>query len=83
MVSLYSAPDAGLLRESLGTVWSCQYQGDTGMRVVDVKSLQSVVAIVPFPGHSILNGPAFFVEKMGLEVGCLGGIAENIGEPEE
>ncbi|KAA1478538.1 hypothetical protein DENSPDRAFT_861874 [Dentipellis sp. KUC8613] len=46
MVSFYGPPDAALLAASLQTVWSCQYQGDAGMAVVDIKSICSVVAMV-------------------------------------
>ena len=76
LVSLYSRPDATLLQSSSNTLWSCQYQGVEGFRVVEVKSIMSVVAIVPLP-HGDL-GSCFVAEKLGLEVADLGGVFEEV-----
>lgn len=56
----------------------CHHQGDAGLRVVNVKSIASVVAMVPL-------GPAdenqFFVaEKLGLDVAHMGGLDEDLTE---
>ena len=77
MVSLYSSPHTGLLKHSYYTVWSCTHLGD--MTVVDVKSIVSVVAMVPhqpFPEDTIKR--VFVVEKPGLDVAWLGGNAEEV-----
>jgi hypothetical protein len=77
MVSLYSPPHTGLLKQSYYTVWSCTHSGD--MMVVDVKSIVSVVAMVPhqpFPEDTIMR--VFDVEKPGLDVAWLGGNAEEV-----
>jgi hypothetical protein len=47
-----------------------------GFRVVEVKSIMSVVAIVPLP-HGDL-GSCFVAEKLGLEVADLGGVFEEV-----
>jgi hypothetical protein len=74
LVSDYSPPDLDLLRHSYETLWTCRYQGADNLRVVDVKNIQSVVAIVPFP----FQHEKFFVgEKLGLEVTALGGVEEE------
>lgn len=82
MISWFTPPDPNLLRDSFGTVWSCQQQGQAALEVVSCKDVQAVVAVVPMPGTTVFDdgrppvGPSFVVEKMGLDVGCLGGIAE-------
>lgn len=86
MVSIYSPPDIALHTVSWGAVWSCHYQGQTQLQVVDVRTIQSVVAVVPFPDTiipadgGIPIGPFFVVEKMGLDVGTLGGFSEGLAE---
>lgn len=86
MISWYSPPDETLLRESWGTVWACHYQGLAATSVVRCKQIESVVAVIPMPDTKVFGdgrppeGPLFVVEKMGLDVGCLGGIAELLTE---
>ncbi|KAI0058691.1 hypothetical protein BV25DRAFT_1188194 [Artomyces pyxidatus] len=82
LVSLFSPPDPNMLEKSLGAVWSCRYQGAAGLRVVPIKCITSVVAVVPFPlgAHTqvraIAERPHFIVEKMGLDVAYMGGHEE-------
>jgi hypothetical protein len=77
MLSLYSPPHTGLLKQSYYTVWSCTHSGNR--MVVDVKSIVSVVAMVPhqpFPEDPIKH--VFVVEKPGLDVAWLGGYIEEV-----
>jgi hypothetical protein len=76
MVSLYSEPDPTLYRKSYGALRVCHHQGDAGLMVVDVKSITSVVAMVPL-------GPTdenryFVAEKLGLNVAHMGGLNEDL-----
>jgi hypothetical protein len=51
--------------------------------VVDIKSIMSVIAMVPhlpFPGDS--SDRYFAVEKPGLDVAWLGGVVEVVAEEE-
>ena len=73
LVSLFTAPDATLLARSHGTLWSSRYQGEAELRVIPVKSVISVVAMVPHKGDRF-----FLAEKPGLEVAWLGGVAEEL-----
>ena len=74
LVSNYSPPDLALFRQSHETLWTCHYQGAADLRVINVKTIHSVVAMVPFP----FNQEKFFVgEKIGLDVATLGGIEEE------
>jgi hypothetical protein len=82
MAAVYSAPDEHLLQASYNTVWSCTHEGDAGIKVVNVKHISSVVAIIPHPKY---HGPRyenrfFVVEKPGLEVAFMGGIVEDLAE---
>ena len=63
------------------TVLSCIHQGDQGLVVINVKSILAGVAMVL---HSNGNSePAvryFVVERMGLDIACMDGIHESIGD---
>ncbi|KAG2362743.1 hypothetical protein BDR07DRAFT_1191202, partial [Suillus spraguei] len=47
LVSLYSMPDYDLLRESYNTLYSCTHQGNEALVVVEVFTIQAVIAMVP------------------------------------
>ena len=70
LVSVYSPPISELLISSHGTLWASRYQGSNMFRVIDVKSILSVVAMVPLDA---VEGHFFVVEKLGLDVAFLGG----------
>jgi hypothetical protein len=83
MVSIYSPPHVGLLALSYHTLWSCTYQGDASLRVIDVKSISVVVAMVPHQPFTEDPVPChFIVEKPGLDVASLGGSTENVPDKE-
>ena len=72
LVSLFSERDEDLFQASHCTVWSCQYQGCDRLLVVDVKSIISVVAMVPY--HQEQHVLQYvLVEKLGLDVAYLSG----------
>ena len=48
MTRPYTIPDPKLLKESHGTLCVCQPRENV-FHVVDVKTIQSVVAMIPFP----------------------------------
>jgi hypothetical protein len=79
LVSLYSRPDPALLRVSVNTLWSCEYQGDSSLKFIDVKCIQSVVAMIPH--KPVIEGREareryFLVEKPGLDVAMMAGTEE-------
>ena len=49
MVHPYSEPEEDLFRESHGTLYVCKKLGEDGLMVIDVKTIQGVVAMIPFP----------------------------------
>jgi hypothetical protein len=76
-VSCYSPPHPGLLEASQGTLWSSTRLGS--VKVVDVKHISAVVAMVP---HRPFSGEEeeerfFLVEKPGLDSSYIGGIHEQ------
>jgi hypothetical protein len=84
IVSIYSPPHVGLLALSNHTLWSCTYQGDASLRVIDVRSISVVIAMVPhqpFTEDPVLC--LFVVEKPGLAVASLGGSTKSISDEEE
>ena len=77
-MSIYSSPNEALLKDSQNTVWSCEYQGDEALKVIDIRAITAVVAMVPFPGPGVLQGKVFVVEKPSLDVAHLGGNDEYV-----
>lgn len=87
LVSCFGRPNMELLEASYKTLYVCKYQGDDGLEVVDAKTIQSVVAMVPFhelgSPHSgegqLLQGYKYFlVEKFGLEMAYMGGSEDDL-----
>lgn len=79
LVSMYSPPHQALLKASYATLWSCTYQGDAALKIIDVHSITGVVAMVPhnpFPEDSV--GRFFVVEKPGLDIAHMGGNDEEV-----
>jgi hypothetical protein len=76
MVSLYSEPDPTLYRKSYGALRVCHHQGDAGLRVVNVKSITSIVAMVPFSAAD--ENQYFVAEKLGLDGAHMGGLDEDL-----
>lgn len=69
LVSPYSPPVEHLLQVSNGTLVVCRYQSEAALWAIDIRSIVSVVAMVPFP--FLLNGLDsyyYMVEKIGLDV---------------
>jgi len=62
-------------------MWSCEYQGDAALKFIDVKTIQSVVAMVPHTPAIEGQDPGerfFLVEKPGFDVAIIAGIQENL-----
>ncbi|KAJ7462837.1 hypothetical protein FB451DRAFT_961802, partial [Mycena latifolia] len=47
LVSVYSPPDADLLRESFDTVAQCEYFGEENLHVINITQIQAGVGMVP------------------------------------
>jgi hypothetical protein len=80
LVSLYSKPDIELLRVSHDTLWSCEYHGDLALKFIDVRSIQSVVAMIPHSpaiGGQEARDRFFMVEKPGFDVALFAGTEEE------
>lgn len=88
MISLYSEPDPVLACQSFNTVLSCSYFGQDALTVARIKDIHAVIAMVPHRKAEEgtvagdLYGKFFVVEKMGLDVMTMAGIAEVDGESE-
>lgn len=69
LVLFYSPPEEYFLQLSHGTLVVCRYQTENVLQVIDIRSILSVVAMIPFPftvnGHSDYY---YMVEKIGLDV---------------
>ncbi|KAI0695490.1 hypothetical protein C8T65DRAFT_710796 [Cerioporus squamosus] len=92
LVSLFSPPDAAILDYSVYTLLVCQYRARfaDSYRVVSVKDIVSVVAMLPHPltpeeethAHDYVHH-FFVMEKPGLDVAVLGGVAQALVEDED
>lgn len=93
MVSFFSAPNPVLYRETFGTLWACNYVGEASRVVIDAKQIVAVVAMVPLPctsAEAAEPGAAeryesrfFLVEKPGLDIAVLAGIAQEVDGDED
>ncbi|GJE93591.1 hypothetical protein PsYK624_097510 [Phanerochaete sordida] len=89
LVSCFSEPDIRLLEASYKALYVCRYRGDDGLVVIDVKAMQSVVAMVPFhvlgsphsgDGRLVAGQSYFLVEKLGLEMAHMAGFEETLAD---
>ncbi|KAH9848550.1 hypothetical protein C2E23DRAFT_739308 [Lenzites betulinus] len=93
MVSYFSAPDPDILRSSYNVLMVCSYAGELSRAVIDVKMIESSVAMVPLPLTDIESADPraaqhyslryFVVEKPGLAVAVMGGIEEQMDRAED
>ncbi|KZT17972.1 hypothetical protein NEOLEDRAFT_1081521, partial [Neolentinus lepideus HHB14362 ss-1] len=81
MVRRYSDPNTVLSQLSYGTLFSCLAGGPDDVLVIDIKSILSVVAMVPhhprIPGQTAIQDRFFIAEKPGLSIDILGGHIEQ------
>jgi hypothetical protein len=80
VVALYSLPHARLLELSSDTLMSCTHLGDAGIKVIEVKSITAVIAMVPHQPRLGGDPPElryFVVEKPGEDVAQLAGAIEE------
>ncbi|KAG1900656.1 uncharacterized protein F5891DRAFT_951969, partial [Suillus fuscotomentosus] len=80
LISLYSTPDYELLLESYNTLYSCTHQGNESLMVVEVFTIQAVIAMFP---HKLPDNPElcfFLVEKPGLDVAQFAGHVDEDDE---
>ncbi|KAI0767543.1 hypothetical protein C8Q74DRAFT_1203821 [Fomes fomentarius] len=84
MITKYGPPQTDLFEKSYGVIWACHASrhGD-GLTVIDVKSIVGCVAMIPCASlfQTAENGETvyFAVDKLGVDIGNLGGA----DEPEE
>ncbi|ETW76855.1 hypothetical protein HETIRDRAFT_125856 [Heterobasidion irregulare TC 32-1] len=81
LVSLFSQPDTELMKASSNTVLSCEHRGDSALAVINVKTIVAGVAMIPHgDGLPNLGSRFFVVEKMGLEIASMDGVAEDAAD---
>ncbi|KAL4255831.1 hypothetical protein AB1N83_011941 [Pleurotus pulmonarius] len=81
MIQPFSPPDESLLSASSNTLYVCQQEDRSRVVVVDVKQIQSVVAVIPFADDCMrpeLRGFHYVVERPGNDIACIGGHDEDI-----
>ncbi|KAI0364295.1 hypothetical protein BV20DRAFT_956494 [Pilatotrama ljubarskyi] len=82
MVSVFSPPDPAIRKETHDVLLACRYQGQRSREVVNIKDIQSVVAMVPLPlrreeaedprSAELYSDRYFVVEKLGLDMAWFG-----------
>ena len=90
LVLTWSAPDSVLLKQSYGTLYVTQYQGNNALTVIDAKTIVSVVGMVPMPSQNEVEQPPetesppfFLVKRPGLQVYELVGIREDDSDEDD
>ena len=72
LISKYGQPDFDLLTKLYHMLWSCKSLSNAGLEVIDVQSIQSVVAMVPH-----LDDRFFVYKKIGLDMADMGSYRED------
>ena len=72
LVLLYDLSDPIRLQSSFNTNISCTYIEDAGLYVINIKDIQSIIAMVPRQGRF------FVIKKIGLNTVHLGSIEDNM-----
>jgi hypothetical protein len=92
LVSMWSAPNSVLLKQSHGTLYVTQYQDNNSLSVIEVNTIVSVVAMVPMlpdeegidsESEHTENNLFFLVKRPSLEAYELAGIREDEGNEDE
>jgi hypothetical protein len=84
LVLIWSEPDMGMLRASFNTVYSCVYMDQADLRVIDAKTILSIVALVPMkPSEGSQSLRFFLLEKPGLEITYLGDVPTVVDNDNE
>jgi hypothetical protein len=93
MVMTYSNPDPDLLAQSHNVLWVSRPLGLHGLRVIDAKSITSVVAMVPFVlRENEIHSPRLFnrykgcvcmVEKLSMAAAYTNAWLEDLHGDEE
>ena len=79
LVMLYLPPDQDLLVQSHEVLVSCTKLGEDGLCVIDIASIQLVVAMIPHSPPGILEDCYFLVEKSDMELARFG-VENNKGD---
>lgn len=77
LISEFSQPHTDLFKNLFQTVFACRYNGDASLKLLEVHTIQSVVAMIPhsFPG---IDGILFYlVEHPGLDIIRMSGVEEE------
>ena len=78
IISLYSPPDNYLLYIIHNALCVCKYQGEDSIVVINVKSILSVIVMVPFPFTLRGHGDQYFmIEQIGLDVAEVDATEDN------
>ena len=72
LVTLYSLPDEDLLAQSHGVLVSCTKLSEDGLCIVDISSIQSVIAMIPHSPPGVIEERYFLVEKTGMQIAHFG-----------
>ena len=93
MVTIYSNPDPQLLSHSHNMLWVSRRLNTCGLRIIDAKSIASVVAMVPFVLREDeisspylfhrYNGCVCMVEKPFLGAASMNALLEELQGDEE
>ncbi len=86
MAAFYGPPDPELYKRSYKTYVSVPHLRDAGIRVIDMKDIEAVVAMVPDNSYQITHQDGteldrwFLMEKPGLKMSSMIGFDESLSQ---
>ncbi|TBU31544.1 hypothetical protein BD311DRAFT_737524 [Dichomitus squalens] len=82
MISVFTPPDPAIVRDTYGTLLACRYQGDASRKVIDVKRIKALIAMIPLPPRreeaedpcaaELYSNRFFVVERLGFDSSMIG-----------
>lgn len=72
IVSLYLPPNEDFLTQSHGALVSCTKLRGDGLCVIDISSIQSIMAMIPYSHPGVFLDQYFLVEKTGMQLAHFG-----------
>jgi hypothetical protein len=89
LVSLFGPPSVDLLRKSNNTYYTAQHLRDTSIKVIDAKSIRSVVMMAPDPQYKLYHRDGtetdwwFAMDRIGLKLLTYLDVTEEEPEAEQ
>jgi hypothetical protein len=82
LVSKFTQPHPALLKQSFQTVFACHHNGNNSLILIEVSTIQAVVAMVSHQFPRIDGIYFYLIEHPGLDLLTMSGAGEDIMDEE-